>query len=688
MASTADANKTITNLQASIDTVTDSLANLTTQMSKISSQVASLQPLVPLATRLRDLPEKLEAAAFEYAQDTRALEAAVNRLKRHQNGDKQPIDVDATKGADGVSMRPPKPPPQPEVRRGPSPIASEDLDWELGIHQPVHHLHRHPVYYQYADYDMPDPRPHQIRRNQLYRLEPDDDAARDPRFHPRAKLDFPLYDGKEDPLPWLNRCESFFRGQHTPENRKVWYASLHLTGTAQLWYNRLELNSGTPSWRPSSLAFRSPMTDSPLGELAVLRRTGSVEYTDQYLSLACRDLELSEPQQVSLFVAGLGLAHAYEQRRLLNVSEPAQGRQPRTPTRPTPPASTAAASAPAPESLSSRVGSSTTSLPRRRLSPAEMAQRRADGLCFNCDEKFRVGHRCKKLFIMEVSFDPDGYDSDSKEADPVEPGISLHALTGVRALCNTTFKVRATVGTTTVTALLDSSSTHNFIDTSLAGKACIPLQARHGLSVAVANGDRIDAMGVCRNQCIDVAGEAFYIDLYALQLGGYDMVLGVQWPASLGPALWDFSRHTLCFTRNGTRALDKGRRALAAIDGCFHGAPRRTVGGTPARIRGPLPRTTRPAAGTPPQPPHPLEPGTTAVAVRPYRYAHIQKDELERQCDEMLRAGVIRPSTSAFSSPALLIKKRDGTWRFCVDYRALNDKTIKDKFPIPVVELS
>jgi hypothetical protein len=78
--------------------------------------------------------------------------------------------------------------------------------------------------------------------------------------------------------------------------------------------------------------------------------------------------------------------------------------------------------------------------------------------------------------------------------------------------------------------------------------------------------------------------------------------------------------------------------------------------------------------------------GAYVVHSMPYRYALVLKNEIERQVQEMLTAGIIQHSTSAFSSPVLLVKKKDGTWRFCIDYISLNAITVKSKFPLLVID--
>uniref|UniRef100_A0A8R7TIJ4 Reverse transcriptase domain-containing protein n=1 Tax=Triticum urartu TaxID=4572 RepID=A0A8R7TIJ4_TRIUA len=72
--------------------------------------------------------------------------------------------------------------------------------------------------------------------------------------------------------------------------------------------------------------------------------------------------------------------------------------------------------------------------------------------------------------------------------------------------------------------------------------------------------------------------------------------------------------------------------------------------------------------------------------MRPYRYTPKQKDEIEAQVKEMLRLGLIVSSNSAFSSPVLLVKKKDQTWRFCIDFRHLNAITLKTTYPMPVID--
>ena len=81
-----------------------------------------------------------------------------------------------------------------------------------------------------------------------------------------------------------------------------------------------------------------------------------------------------------------------------------------------------------------------------------------------------------------------------------------------------------------------------------------------------------------------------------------------------------------------------------------------------------------------------LKEGSSPVCERPYRYPFYQKAEIEKIVQELLEDGSIRVSHSPFSSPDLLVRKANGSWRMCIDYRSLNNVTVKDKYPIPVVD--
>jgi hypothetical protein len=82
-----------------------------------------------------------------------------------------------------------------------------------------------------------------------------------------------------------------------------------------------------------------------------------------------------------------------------------------------------------------------------------------------------------------------------------------------------------------------------------------------------------------------------------------------------------------------------------------------------------------------------LHPGTAPISKRPYRMPPKELAELKNQLQELLDKGYIHPSSSSWGSPALFVKKKDGSLRMCVDYRSLNAVTIKNKYPLPRIDV-
>lgn len=78
-----------------------------------------------------------------------------------------------------------------------------------------------------------------------------------------------------------------------------------------------------------------------------------------------------------------------------------------------------------------------------------------------------------------------------------------------------------------------------------------------------------------------------------------------------------------------------------------------------------------------------LAPDTKLISIPPYRMAPAELKELMDQLEEFLNHGFIRPSVSPWGAPLLFVKKKDGSFRLCIDYRQLNKVTIKNKYPLP-----
>ena len=361
-------------------------------------------------------------------------------------------------------------------------------------------------------------------------------------------------------------------------------------------------------------------------------------------------------------------------------------------------------------------GSSVAQRPQKHHSNADLDDMRRKGICFKCQGKWVRGHVCpqKELQILTVLDDylvdviQEHIPIDELEVVPAGEVMELSYSSYMGLSSPSTTKPRGVINHGEVSMLIDSGATHNFITPAMAKRLGLQVRNNKNLTIVLGTGVTATGSGVCTQLGFSVQGWSFVSDFIVLKLGQVDVILGLYWLRTLGDCQVNWQRQEFSFTYNDQKVSLLGEPELARITSSLqHMSPfddeEEVLGCSslhqdsavlPVEVSEVLlqfahifeePKGLPPVRGRE----HSilLADGVTAVSVRPYRYSHAQKAVMETLVADMLQAGIIRPSHSPFSSSVLLVEKKDNSWRFCVDYRALNRATIPDKFPIPVIDL-
>lgn len=271
----------------------------------------------------------------------------------------------------------------------------------------------------------------------------------------------------------------------------------------------------------------------------------------------------------------------------------------------------------------------------------------------------------------------------------------------------------------TVQILVDGGSSDNFLQPRLAHFLYLSIEPPPPFNVLVGNGQTMAIEGMIPNLTVTIQGHHLQVPVYLLSVLGADIVVGSKWLATLGPHVADYKSLSLKFYHQDQFITLVGDKSAKPLQTQFNHIRRMhhtnsIVAMLALQMLPPdpipdhmldFPQDMPPdlisllqqyseVFHTPSGLPPPrdqnhaitLIQGTDPIKVRPYRYPHSQKEQIEKMVQEMLEQGIIQPSTSPFSSPIILVKKKDGTWRFCTDYRALNALTVEDSFPMPTVD--
>ncbi|GJU64580.1 putative nucleotidyltransferase, ribonuclease H [Tanacetum coccineum] len=232
--------------------------------------------------------------------------------------------------------------------------------------------------------------------------------------------------------------------------------------------------------------------------------------------------------------------------------------------------------------------------------------------------------------------------------------------------------------------LFDTGADRSFVSYAFSKYIDIPptsLDTKY--SVELANDKSLTTRTILRGCTLNLQNYLFEIDLLPIELGSFDVIVGMDWMVEHRAEVMCFEKYIRVLYRNdmliiqGQRSGIKSESRLEVISSI------RTQKDFPEVFPEELP-------GLPliRQVDFHIEliPGAAPVARAPYRLAPAEMKELAEQLKELSDKGFIRPSSSSWGAPILFVKKKDGSFRMCIDYRELNKLTVKNHYPLPRID--
>ncbi|GJV05567.1 putative nucleotidyltransferase, ribonuclease H, partial [Tanacetum coccineum] len=241
------------------------------------------------------------------------------------------------------------------------------------------------------------------------------------------------------------------------------------------------------------------------------------------------------------------------------------------------------------------------------------------------------------------------------------------------------------------TVLFDSGADFSFISTNFAPLLNVkPSIVNPGYVIEVADGKKVEVDRIIRDCKLELGNSLFIIDLISLGHGSFDVIVGMDWLSKNKVVIVCHEKVVEIPLEGGGILRVQGERTLGVAKALMNAKVDEPKLSEIPVVRDFVDVFPEDLSGLPPQRQVEfridLVPGATPVAKSPYRLAPSKMQELSGQLQELQDKGFIRPSHSPWGAPVLFVKKKDGSFRMCIDYRELNKLTVKNRYPLPRID--